>query len=390
MSSIIISSYYNTIKKVLDDKTNQELFNKYVNKYIDRNSEILTYNIPLYRLFFYDTDRDFVFSIFKLDPEELEKSIKSIPNVKSSWKLINNPFNILMLLIIRYFELTKNKLGLSNSILYLTLALYSSLHAKYYPFPPNKACMEYTLNRISNKFLFKQYPNIMKALYATSEKNHQTYKNTYLTSNDDEKFLQYFVSLRNRLNNQMKNFTNEYMKDYKEGNYLNTSTDSTDEDNYRELSNVSSEIVRLANKYTTDFLSNDINESITKLSSDIANCSEMTLRNTLQSIKKKENQKILDLFISILQVYLSDNKNSLESIGSKKFFAYCLSAYTKSNTKDKSIILIKEILEYFLTNHCNKYNQTDRELTKLNYKKSLYIYFILLINYNKNKSLKLI
>ena len=75
--------------------------------------------------------------------------------------------------------------------------------------------------------------------------------------------------------------------------------------------------------------------------------------------------------------YLKDNKNSINSVGSKKFFSYVYEIYSKSNTKDKTVLDIKDILDVFLNKHSNKYSKTERAATKGAYRKALYLYFVL-------------
>ena len=65
--------------------------------------------------------------------------MSKIKEISGTWKLINKPFNIIMLCLIKYFELAKNNQGRELCLLYLTLYLYSSLHFKYFRnFLPNE------------------------------------------------------------------------------------------------------------------------------------------------------------------------------------------------------------------------------------------------------------
>lgn len=383
-TNVINDSFYNRIADILKDKQRRELLIKIVSHYMDKNNSVLTYNTPSYRLYFYDTpDRELIFKLVNIKPEEIKDVLKKTSvgssELKNLKEMISNPFNIVMMLIIKYLHITKDKNATYFAIMYLVLSLYANLHFKFYRYEPNDNIMQFTINRVSNKYLFKQYGVISKALYATAETNHNSYANSFLIADNDEDFLKYFVSLRSRLNNQMRSFFNEYMKDKNEGNYINRSSDDYDQENYKQLQNLSGEIVNFANKACIKFFSNSLNDQNVRLASKIATCESVALKNTLLSVKENEREKVSILIRSILQVYLSDNNNELASVGTQKFLSYCMTVYTKSNTKDPSIITIKNILNYFLTNYCNKYNQTEREATKNNYRKGLYVYMVLLI-----------
>lgn len=382
--SILLNSFsYQIEDRLNSDKKLSENFFKYIGNYIDKNNEILYHNTPTYRLFFSDNDRQIVYDMCDIDPDSIKDSIKKIPTVKSSWKLINDPFNIIMILLIRYYILKKNNNGINNTLMYLTLSLYASLHYKMYRYPPNDNIMQYTINRISNKFFFKKYGNISKALFAIAEGSHQKYKN-FLTSDDDSKIIQYFVNLRSRLNNQMRVFANEFYKDQKQGNYLNSTEKDTDDDIYDNDENISGIISNLTTKISLNFFSSSINERVSSNAASISKISKIILKNTLLDIKNNENEKVVTIIRGILQTYLSDSSNPINSIGSQKFIAYSINIYSKSNTKDKIILEMKDILDYFLTRYCNKYTETEREMTKSNYRKAVFVYFILFISSTVN------
>ncbi|PTU25800.1 hypothetical protein DA469_21845 [Bacillus subtilis] len=310
--------------------------------------------------------------------------IKKVDMIKSSWKIVNNPFNILMAMIIRQYSIDKKEESLNNSLLYLTLSLYSSLHYKYFQYIPNENVMNYTINNLNNKFLFKQYGVVIKALFHTANKTLEKYEKDLKRGNDED-IVNFLMFLQTRLNNLMKNFTSEYMKNYKSKKYLNTEKDNTDEDNFYETDNVSLMISRLTSQTTNKFYSGDLNDKLIRVSSKFSDVSPITLKYALESIKKNEREKVESLIQSILQVYLIDGKNSYESIASQRFIAYCISIYSKSNTKDVNILRIKKLLDYFLKNNSNKYSETEREATRISYRKAFYMYIVLFIQQNQLK-----
>jgi hypothetical protein len=375
----IIGNLERPIEIAFRDKDNNSKLLGYVKKYIDTNNEVLYANSPLHRLHFSDErDRKIVFQLSGVDTSYINDIIKKVDAIKSSWKIVNNPFNILMALVIRQYTIDKNKDMLNNALLYLTLSFYSSLHFKYFKFLPNENVMNYTINNLNNKFLFKQYGVIVKALIHTALKSHEKYEKE-LTRGTDVDIVNYLMFLNTRLNNLMKNFTNEYMKNSREKNYLNTEKDSHDEADYFETDNVSLAIARLTGQSTNKFYSSELNEKFIRVSAKWSDVSPVTLQQALLSIKEGEKSKVNLLIQSILQVYLIDGKNPVESIGSQKFIAYSISVYSKSNTKDANILTIKKLLDYFLKNNSNRYSETEREATRVSYRKALFMYMVLFI-----------
>lgn len=362
-------------------------FSIYVQKFMDKNSEILNHNIPSKRLFFYPKDMEYPFECFDLTVEEIEKTVDSVKRSKECFGVINQvnfPFNFLMINLIRYYEIKNIKDGLHIALMYITLYQYSTLHYKYFPkFLPNEDCMQYTYNRISDKYYFRKYQTIFKALFATTINNHDSMKKL-LHSKDDMDLLKYLLSLRNRLNNQMKSFTSEYQRDFQEKNYLKLQADSRDEENYYETSTMSGDIVTIVNKAFTKFNTSKIDPKLLRTACGISKAEASVMRTALENIKDNEMENVRLLILSMIQLYIYNNTNSLREVGSQKFFTYMVSAYSKSNSKNDISLNIKLTLDKFLTQYCNRYSNTEREATKVNYRKALYIYFVLLINHSKN------
>jgi len=374
---ILVKSIYDNITDGL--KENEQEMYRLILKFIDKNSEVLNHNIPSKRLYFSDEiDRLPIYNFCNITPKEIKDIVNSIPDVKSSWKLINDPFNILMLMVIRYYTVKNNRKMMEISLTYLILSLYSSLQYKSYRYPPNEAIMEYTFNRLSTKFYFKKYKTILNALLATGSGSHEKYAND-LKKEDDTLLINYFVSLRSRLNNQMRMFANEYYKDYKEGNTMFNSSDSSDVEDFHENGNISSFIVGVADKVSLNFSINNLDVDSIKVASSLAKTDPVTLKNALLSIKEHETAVVKKLIILILQAYLKDTNNPINSVGSKKFITYTISIYSKSNTKDVTVLEIKDILDSFLSKHSSKYSHTEREATKGSYRKALFTYFVLII-----------
>lgn len=382
MSDVILKdNLYNIIDIRLKNKALTNKFNAYVSAYIDKNNDVLYASTPLYRLFFSDEEnRKFVFDLVGVHKESIKELIKKVDVIKSSWKVLSDPFNILMTNIIRFATIKKDEVLLKNSLLYLTLSLYSSLHFKYYKYLPNENCMQYTINNVSNKFLFKKYGVILKALYHTSLASHEKYASILMRGNDLD-MKDYLMNLRTRLNNLLQHFTNEYMKNLKNKKYLNTDTDVDTEDKYYENNNISLEIDKLTVKTITTFYRSSLISKFIRLSAKYSNCSPVTLGRALQSIKKNEKEKVEQIIRLILTLYLSNGQNSLESLKSQRFIVYNIAMYGKSNSKDKDLLNIKKILNYFLENNCNKYSETEREATRVSYRKALFLYFVFFIQF---------
>ena len=365
---------------VADNKSNMQIL-RFIAKYIDKNNEILYASAPLYRLLFGDNERDYIFDLIgDNSKKKIEGLVDKTDAINSAWQIVSDPFNLLVTNFIRIATIKKKEDLKYNFIIFLTLSLYSSLHFKYYKYLPNESAMNYAINNnMSNKFLIKKYGVLYKALEHIAIKNHETYE-ADLIKGEDLNIKDYIMNLRTRLNNFMKIITDEYLKALKEKKYLNTEEDSNDEENYRQTTNISVQIEGLIVKASNRFFSTELNEKYIRSSAKFANVHPQTLIGAIESIKEKETTRVNNLIGTILRVYLNNKNNPFESIASNRFIPYCIQVYSKSNTKDEDILELKKILDYFLHNHCNRYSDTEREATRVSYRKALYVYFLMHIN----------
>lgn len=382
LSTVFNDELYALVKSRLT-KDKSKAFIMYVQRFMDKNSEIINHNIPSKRLFFYPEDLMYPFKLLDITLDDVELMVKKIKSDKNSWGILNKvnfPLNFLMICFIKYYNETKDSMGMQATLSYLTLYQYaSSLYQKYYKYLPNENCMQFTYNRISDKYYFRKYQTIYKALMATTLKNHDSMKKLLLSKQDMD-LLSYILSLRNRLNNQMKQFASEYYRDFNSKKYLNYTEDSNDPDNYVETSNISGDILNILNNVYNSFTSSKVDVKILRLSCGIAKVEQGVLKTALENLKDNEIEGIRVLILSMIQLYLNNNKNSIRDVGSQKFFTYMMSMYSKTNSKNEITVEIKKNLDLFLNKYCSRYSNTDREATKVSYRKALYIYMILLIN----------
>lgn len=375
MSTILKDSLHLRLQKTIKDPSKTNLIMRTVKVYIDKNNEALYSAGPNYRLFMSDEDRDFIFNSTSILDKEITDLLKKIDDIDEKWTIIS-PFNILSTMMIRESELSKNVNIKHLLIMSLTLSLYSSLQFKYFRFLPNPAIMDYTINNMTNKYLIKKYGVLYKALEHIAVKNHETYASD-LIRGEDLDIKNYIMNLRTRLNNFMKIIANEYLKNAKDKKYLNTEQESREEENYVETSNISLQIEKLLLITDNKFYSTSINPKFIRIAADICNVHAPTLDMAMKALKNAEDRRISDLIRRILKIYLSNKANSFDSLKTRRMIPYCLQIYSKSNIKDQDVIEMKKLLDDFLMKYCNRYTETEREATRISYRKAVYVYFLL-------------
>ena len=116
---------------------------------------------------------------------------------------------------------------------------------------------------------------------------------------------------------------------------------------------------------------------IANMSAQISEVSRNEIRNVIMNLSNNDANDICRLSELILQLFLFDSNNSVEEVSGKKFLGECLKIYKKSNTNDKTILEIKDILDKWLNKHSSKYRQTNREATLSNFRRAIFVYFVL-------------
>lgn len=371
---------YPIVKKNLDE--NQKKFIFYIQKYIDKNHDIL-FNKNLNQLYWNrgnGEDSLIIYETINCSEEFINNTIEESGQTNSSWKTYNKPWNWALVNIIKYFFDNKQEKELSLTLLYLSFSMYATLFYKYFRFAPNENIMDYTVNNLSNRYDLKKLGSLIKVLQKISIGCHDKYKEYLLDKNFCDRYIiEYVMNLNTRLNNFIQEIKKEYEKNRQAGNYMNYDVASNDTENYHENDNLSYQIQNLSNKVTNVIITSGVNLEVCNKSANIAGVSMTEVKNTCEKIIDKETEEIREMITIILQQYLIVDNHPIETIASKNYLVYINRIYTKSNTTDKGVIRMKQLLDKWLNENSEKYRKTERKATIISYRKSLFLYFSLSI-----------
>jgi hypothetical protein len=382
-NNMFVTELYPMVEKGLAKKENTVMLKKAVGEYLDRNSEKLTTIGPIYRVIFSDNDIQKLYQAAEVDPNEIKAILKKNPNIKGQWKIMNNPFNSTIALAIRYYEMKKNDDMVNTLLIYLTMSMYPSLHHKYFQFEPNEQVMNYTINNLSNKFKIKQLGTIYAALVDTTQGSYRLHKQRIIRGTDKE-IVDFIMDVKTRLNSLLKKLAIEFYRNREQNLYLNTDEDNYDEDNYHEADSNTYAIERVTNNVTLKLVVDGPNMKNVQLAAKSCQVSVSELRNYVNTMVTSENrEEIRSVVESILFLYLFDDQNTVREINSTKFLMYCLETYKKSNTTDKNIIRIKHILDKWLED-LGTYKKTQRLATINNFRRALFLFFVISIQTTHN------
>lgn len=384
ITSVILANIYPKVEQAFTSKETQRKFSAIVASYVDRNVNRLSTAGPSKRTLFSDMERNKVYDLIDFDPKICKAIVKQSNYIKASWKIVNDPFNLVMMMILRYAKL--NKLDQINqlAVTYLTLSMYPSLHYKYFKFEPNEAIMQYTINNLSNKFKVKQVGNILQALVDTTALADKTYDKNIRHANDKE-LTDYINAYKTRLNSLIKKIRDAFEKDYRSGTYMNTERDNEDENDFKTSDSNSLLIQRIVDQVVLKLSVNGPDSRIVDISAKMNQVSVNETRNTLNQLtqNKDESVNIRALCESILYLYLFNGENHVNDLNGSKFLTFCLAVYKKSNTNDENVIKVKSILDTWIEKYSETYRKTQRVATLNNFRRALYTFFVFTLQRTK-------
>ena len=383
MSTIIIDSLYNQVETALSKKENVSKLKTELDKYLSANTDKYSTQGPVKRPIFNNDQIESFIKTCGLDRKEVMSVIGKTKAIDPNWKIMNNPMNVTLALATRYFAKTNSSEGKVLAISYTIVFMYPSLHFKYFKYEPNEALMAYTINNLSNKFKIKQQGYLWITLLDIVNKCYELHKNN-LIKGEDRTFILYIQDVKTRLNSFMKKISNEFYRNEKEGKYLNIEHESFDEENYFESDNNSYAIDRLTNKVVTSLVVNGGDMKLIELAAKMNNVSVNQFRSYIQTmINEKQRADIKAITESILFLFLfSDNQHfKVEDVRSNQFLLYCLGLYKKSNTSNRNIIKIKDILDKWL-DELGLLEKTSNDGTINDYRRALFSFFVLSIQKN--------
>lgn len=384
ITSVILANIYPKVEQAFTSNETQRKFSAIVASYVDRNVNRLSTAGPSKRTLFSDMERNKVYDLINFDPKSCKAIVKQSNYIKASWKIVNDPFNLVMMMILRYAKL--NQLDQINqlAVTYLTLSMYPSLHYKYFKFEPNEAIMQYTINNLSNKFKVKQVGNILQALVDTTALADKTYDKNIRHANDKE-LTDYINAYKTRLNSLIKKIRDAFEKDYRSGNYMNTERDNEDENDFKTSDSNSLLIQRIVDQVVLKLSVNGPDSRIVDISAKMNQVSVNETRNTLNQLtqNKDESVNIRALCESILYLYLFNGENHVNDLNGSKFLTFCLAVYKKSNTNDENVIKVKSILDTWIEKYSETYRKTQRVATLNNFRRALYTFFVFTLQRTK-------
>ncbi|MDE6041620.1 MAG: hypothetical protein K2F99_08600, partial [Muribaculaceae bacterium] len=345
--------YASRISAALTPQVTKDL-EKAIVRYVDKNSEIIM-SLDLSRRFsFADSDRAVLYDACKISQSELEASIKVSKQIYSGNKIQSNPFYILSILVASNYLQKKDEKMANVVITYMSLNMWTSLHKGFFKYEANKQVMDYTLAHLNNTFSIRNFPSLFAFIQDNTNTLLGTYKDRIVRCNDDD-ITWVIDSNWTRLKGKIKKISVEFYNNHKSGRYLNSDTESFNQDGYREMDNESFAIDRLTNKVYIKLLNRQYDKRLIKYAVQRADTSYEKLVHLIEDIIDADgaNPRLRTVVSSMIELYLTQSGKPISYIAKGDYIAYMQTAFG-SNTEAPQMKVIKTTIDAWLDENMYK------------------------------------
>lgn len=373
--------FESTIAKSLTPAAIKEMTRK-IGEYVDRNSEILLSMDLSSRYSFGDGDRNVVYEALGIQLDSLEVAIANAKNIYSKNKVQSNPFYLATMLGASYLLSKKDDKTALVLLTYMSLMMYTSIHKGFYKYEANRQVMDYTIAHLDNTFLIKKFPSLFAFIQDNASTALETYKSRIVRGGNED-FTWVIDSYWTRLKGKLKKISNAYYDNHKSGRYLNVENDSYDQDNFREMDNISFGIDRLTNKVYTKLINRQYDKRFIKYSITQSDTSIQKLTNLIEDIidGDGEDGAMRELISSMIEFYVQQSGRPLEYVAKGDFIVYMKTAFA-SNTEVAQMGVIKGAIDKWLADNMYKYGRINYGKTlQIQYRRCIYMFFVFVINY---------
>ena len=390
---------------------------KYVQRYEVRGENMLAFNTPLlavHKAYFLPKDADSVFDIFGVYKTDFNRIIKQCTGINTTFNVTGNDFNLLVIWLCYLVIKSSLTIKMKNDTQFALLKL---LHYKFFTgkvttmfkHGANEGVMQYTIDNISAKCDIKHEEtntwrlliedHVRKLIDKTS-----IHYNTFQNFTPDQAVVYILSDAHTRLSTKIVNVAEEYYKNHAAGKTVKTtSMVGTGEEGEKILQDL---------KATLDNCIINVQNSVLNLNTFL-NFNDIRLASSLANTRPEITREVLTIFSGLAteqykahtgdEIKVDKQKNNLY-VGYRVLIAELIQktyrrcaqigcdmrsnvqilqktrdAYRASRILDQDILLIKNSVDFFITEH-TKYVRDNTCVSA----RTAFILYIMIMSFKHN------
>lgn len=300
--------------------------NKYIGDFVTDNIDVLGSIGVDQKLVFGDERKKRFLDLYGFDERKFKKFMRGNRTIKSNFKHSRKPE---YLLPVTSYALASKKIK-NNFLYFLSIIIYTNKHQKYFPYGVNQERMEYTISKLSNRYLIKKKRTLLKTLQQTTDTivdakiSGKTFKER-IDSLEDEDYLMIVNRFDTSINLMMQNIADKY---YENDTLIWKDEEIMDRDNLRTTTNDSLKFENVKNNLSDKTIKYGLDNKILKEIGGMKNLDEM------KKLFKDNSKDIVNLYEMILDDYTKNT--AVPGIEYAKRYGF-VKYYKNSRKKDKKI-----------------------------------------------------
>lgn len=388
-ATTIVKTYLEPfVTNTLNDPIKDKKFKKLISDFINRNMTELNKSGPINLIAVTDIDKDNFFNLFGINKKELISTISSATskiNDKANWKLIQqNPLFSLLYMTIRHYIIKKDENGIKAAITMYALASYPSVFSLFFKHGAKEDVMAYTIDNLTEKFTIKKEGTIFKTLISSITGSFTFLKKEFIGA-DDVEIVRWVTRIRNDQKSLIKKIANLYYENDKKGLRILTQTENFGDGNMiQDTLNNTGIVENTTRKVAQAMIINGVDMVRASAAAKFAQISMSDLRMYLtKMVTDKKVDEISKFIESVLFTFLYIDNYQAHQINDKVFLSFALNLFRRTNSKDNNIVTIRTLLDKW-SDDLGIHDRFKRIASQINYKKGLFMYIILCIQYYNN------
>jgi len=314
---------------------------------------------------------DLLYNIVNVSKIELRKEIAKFykGTTAEKWLLENDATTNLLLIMLHYFAVNKDKTGFRATMIFYNIRQYTNLFHRNFKFC-QADIFKYTIENISKSHIYSREKTIANAIYHFSNQMIYRWENEFKKSLNPMSMSKFIRECRHRHAQSLKSFTIQYYNNSEKGNKISqTKTEITN--NQGETSEIGGQqrtpqkVVDLVEKITIHrFIDTKALYDSSRLNPINKTYAEMIVREFSQPRNS-------DILLTIYRSYISNLKD-INSLCSNRFVSDIKTLIRGKTSKTKFFkeasveLLINSIKEAKLDKEYNKLTQQSK-YTYLNF-----------------------
>lgn len=386
----IFNTFYERVVKGM--KARGKMMMDAVASYEDRNVENLSTPYLFNYTLFTAEDKAVLWRVTGIKEEEVNGVIEELRRaIKDGCKLkgYTTPASlfvnvtadrVIMFLMLRYYLERGDKRSMERICAYAGYSMYYTLFTNFWPRPPRRETMVYTVNSLTKKHKLRNVESVGALLGYGVEVCTTTYKQKMMNCTDND-VIYVIGQWKSRIRGYIKGIANQYYENDKAKEAIFTSVEKIENEegvDYVERSSKAGNIEQLAQQYSTRFFQKPIDDEIVQVCSKMNEVSRLEIKNALEALRadKARIPEVKAFYEALFYLFSEELGTATFDVHSKKFLASMDTVYKRGNSKDKNITTVKNMLENWLSATSQTYREATRNAKINSYRKAIYQYFV--------------